>query len=224
MGTKTIMRTKIKPLLGLLCLSIFSIGLKAQTIFDVELVFFKRLDATGQFNYLAKEAHSASRQGYSLKNPTRLPEDFVPLKRNEQKLEGVYRRLRASANMRPLLHIGWRQPLNDKEQTPWLSFEVSDLPEKKGLQNFIGNIRFSRNQGLLVENIISGFKAADPNFVIEETDEQTPEPLAGYFELKENRKIKINKLNYFDHPTMGILIKVTPYQATLEEQEALEAQ
>ncbi|NVJ66069.1 MAG: hypothetical protein HWE16_06245 [Gammaproteobacteria bacterium] len=196
----------------------------AQTIFDVEVVFFKRLDVTGQFNYLAKDENSVSEQKYTLNNPVSLPADYSTLERAERKLEGVFNRLRASANMRPLAHFAWRQPLNDKDDTPWVSFAVSDEPEQKGLLDFIGNIRFSRNQGLLVEALISGFKAADPNIIIDESDEQMPDQLAGYFILDENRKVKVNKLNYFDHPTMGILVRVTPYQATLEEQEAFEAE
>ncbi|WP_251360066.1 CsiV family protein [Kangiella sp. TOML190] len=230
--------TKIKALTisitlaALLLLTALPVA-KAQTIFNVELVLFKRLDATGQFNYLAKEQLSdynlELEQEYSLVNPVLLPDGFSPLKRQEHRMEGVYNRLKSSANMRPLLHLAWRQPLNDKEQTPWLFFSVGDDPEKKGLQEFMGNIRFSRNEGLLVESSVLGFKAADPNILtegdmLEGNSSQAPEALAGYFMLSENRKIKINKLNYFDHPTMGLLLKVTPYQASLAEQDALEAE
>ncbi len=224
MGTNNTMTRIISYFVITASLLISSLASQAQTIFDVELVFFKRLDATGQFNYLAKEDNSVSGQTYTLNSPISLPSGYQNLQRSERKLEGVFRRLRSSANMRPLLHLGWRQPLTDKEDTPWMSFRAADDPEKAGLLDFIGNIRFSRNQGLLVEALISGFRAADPSVIIEETDEQMPDQLAGYFLLEENRKIKINKLNYFDNPTMGILIKVTPYQATLEEQEALEAE
>ena len=214
----------ILRLLGLIILSVSAFSANAQTIFDIELVFFKRLDATGQFNYLAKDSNPANGQQYSLSSPLSLPTDFTVLKRSERKLEGVYNQLKSSANMRPLLHLGWRQPLNDKEQSPWLSFKTTDDPTKKGLQDFLGNIRFSRNEGLLVESLISGFKA--PNEISPDTivDEQEVAELAGYFVLQENRKIKINKLNYFDHPAMGILIKVTPYQATLAEQDKLDSE
>lgn len=219
-------------LLAVFTLFLLAPILKAQTIFDVELVFFKRLDATGQFNYLAKDDNSVSGQNYSLNQPVSLPAGYQSLERSERKLEGVFKRLRSSANMRPLLHLGWRQPLTDKEETPWLSFSAIDDPEKKGLQEFNGNIRFSRNQGLLLETLINGFKAAEVSSILDENNdqevnevtEQAPDPLAGNFLLEENRKIKINKLNYFDNPTMGILIKVTPYQATMAEQDALESE
>ncbi len=229
----------------------FSNSAKAQTVFDVEFVFFKRLDADGRLNYLAKDENLVSRQNYTLNQPISLPDGYQSLERSERRLEGVFKRLRASANMRPLLHLGWRQPLEDKENVSWLSFSVSDEPEQKGLLDFIGKIRFSRNKGLLIESQINGFRATLPtdftedlglaadntseaaDLVSENTTEeseedlsevQIPDPLAGHFLLEENRKIKINALNYFDHPTMGILIKVTPYQATIEQQEALEAE
>ncbi len=224
MGTNNTMKRKILLSLSALLMITSAYQSFAQTIFDVEIVFFKRLDATGQFNYLSKEESPVTEQSYTLNNPSSLPAGFATLERSEKKLEGVFRRLRSSANMRPLAHFAWRQPLIDKESTPWMSFSVTDEPEQKGLLDFIGNIRFSRNQGLLVEAIISGFKQTDSTIVIEDTDVQTPEQLAGFFILEENRKVKINKLNYFDHPTMGILVRVTPYQATLEEQEAFEAE
>ncbi|MRX26965.1 CsiV family protein [Kangiella sp. HZ709] len=225
----------------------FSNSAKAQTVFDVEFVFFKRLDADGQLNYLAKDENLVFRQNYTLNQPISLPEGYQSLKRSERRLEGVFKRLRASANMRPLLHLGWRQPLENKENVAWLSFSVSDEPEQKGLLDFIGKIRFSRNKGLLIESQINGFRATLPTNFTEDDDNtsgtsgldsentneeseedlsevQIPDPLAGHFLLEENRKIKINALNYFDHPTMGILIKVTPYQATIEQQDALEAE
>lgn len=215
---------------------------QAQTIFDVELVFFKRLDTSGQLNYLKLEEPSLAElessliqqesssidaeaeEQFTLNEPVLLPEGYKVLESSEMQFEGVFKRLRSSPNLRPLLHLGWRQPLENKSETPWLSFAVNDDPEQKGLIEFSGSLRFSRNQGLLVEADITGFKAEDPDFIIEETDEQTPEQLAGRFLLEESRKVKINKLHYFDHPTMGLLIQITPYQATLEEQEALEAE
>lgn len=221
---KNIFNTLKKKTIGLLSLMAFasiSLTANAQTIFDVELVFFKRLDATGEFNYLSKDATPVNAQNYSLISPVSLPANFIPLKRAERRLEGVYNRLKSSANMRPLLHLAWRQPLNDKEQSPWLSFKATDDPTKEGLQDFVGNIRFSRNKGLLVESLISGFKES---VLVVDASEQEPETLSGYFVLQETRKIKINKLNYFDNPTMGLLIKVTPYQATLAEQDSFDSQ
>ena len=209
---------------SLILFAVFSFPAKGQTIFDIEFVFFKRLDADGNFNYLSLEAPTAQEQIYTLTPSLSLPENYQLLERSERRLEGVFNRLKTSANMRPLLHIAWRQPLTDKDETAWLSFILSDEPHEKGLQDFIGNIRFSRNQGLLFEANISGLKEADPNIIIEPSDGQTPEQLIGYFGLEESRKVKINTLNYFDHPTMGILVKITPYQATIEEQEALQQQ
>ena len=52
-------------------------------------------------------------------------------------------------------------------------------------------------------------------------DLQMPDQLSGFFEMSETIKVKLGKLYYIDHPTMGLLVKVTPYQASLEEQESL---
>lgn len=207
----------------------------SESLFDVELVLFKRLDAAGEYNYLGKDNppdSSVKTAGSAVINLDSLPANYQIIPRANRKLEGTFNKLRSSANMRPLIHLAWRQPLEDKEQTPWMSFKVSDTPDKKGLQDFTGLIRFSRNQGLLVENFITGFKAGNNNQESIATDDTTvttteqdnavAKPLAGYFTLSENRKIKINKLHYFDNPTMGLLIKITPYRATIAEQESLE--
>jgi hypothetical protein len=50
---------------------------------------------------------------------------------------------------------------------------------------------------------------------------QIPDALSGFFEMSETLKVKLGKLYYIDHPTMGLLVKVTPHQASLEEQDAL---
>ena len=271
------MNYKLLKLLAGFAFLCSTLGLQAQTIFDVELVFFKRigdLHITGQQEPLLLEAEEAQ---YLLSDSNSvLPEGFTLLQRNQQKLEGVYRRLRSSPTMRPLLHIGWRQQLMDKDDTPWLSYQIQDGPMQTGLQDFQGIIRLSRNQGLVLENQIIGYKEpaegfaldnqTDAELEISETDSpennsadldlpfetaseaeqveaqtqnqaqnqnqeqmqatvddnlQIPDELSGFFEMSETIKVKLGKLYYIDHPTMGLLVKVTPYQASLEEQDGL---
>lgn len=217
----------------------------AQSTFDIEFVFFKRID---------QQDNSAQVKDTDLPdieaefNFSELPEGFITLSGSQLKLHGVFDRLKTSRNIRPLLHIGWRQPLLDKSNTPWLAFSTSDNPDEEGLDEFNGIIRFSRNQGLLVENKVIGFKPLNipeelmsnsqtdySNFDADDAesialitneeavvDHQMPDQLHGYFVLSENRKVKLDELHYFDHPNMGILLKVTPHKASLEEQEALQ--
>ncbi|AOE49769.1 CsiV family protein [Kangiella sediminilitoris] len=230
---------------------------QAQSIFDIEIVFFKRINELhlqGQETAIPLEAEAE----YFLGNDIiELPPEYTVLERSQQKMEGVYRRLKLTSDMRPLLHIGWRQPLYDKDETPWLGFKIEDEPGQEGLQEFQGLIRFSRNQGLLIESQVIGYRQDEtpaeiqPDSSEEVTSEknqnepeldlpfttaeekptvdsqtfqenlQIPDELQGYFEMSETLKVKLDKLYYIDHPTMGILIKVTPYQASLEEQRAI---
>ena len=261
-----------------LSLLLASFSLSAQTIFDVEMVFFKRIDdlhIQGQPEPIPLENEAGEFHLSDLE--ASLPEGYTLLARNEQKLEGVYRRLRASSDMRPLLHIGWRQELQDKADTPWLNFTLTDEPERQGLEGFEGIIRLSRNQGLVLESQIVGYKepkrsefddtdsefqesgatfedvdqqagaeqsneldlpfsssdkAAQENSEVNTSEQvasefnaeenmQIPDELSGFFEMSETIKVKLDNLYYIDHPTMGLLVKVTPYQAKIEEQEAL---
>jgi len=254
-------------------LLISTTNLYAQSIFDVEIVFFKRigdLHMQGQTKQIPLEN---SENLYRLSDiEGQLPQGYQLLKRSEQKLEGVYNRLRTSQTMRPLLHIGWRQTLENKDITPWLNFSIQDEPMQDGLIDFQGIVRFSRNQGLLLESQVVGYRepsqppetlqstsqqsdanhqSADllissdvdsevsdvtadnqnsdsfeqqkPNINAESLDDdmQVPDELSGFFEMSESLKVKLGELYYIDHPTMGLLLKVTPHQATLEQQDAL---
>ncbi|GEM_PF-1380845 len=257
-----------------LSLLLASFSLTAQTIFDVELVFFKRLDQLhmqGQPEPIPLEDDDV--EFLLSENNSMLPEGYSLLARKEQQLEGVYNRLRSSPGMRPLLHLGWRQELQDKADTPWLSFNLNDAPDQEGLEGFNGIIRLSRNQGLVLESQVVGYKEPATTFSQDESlsndpteqepalelpfnnqensseensnedsletvengvatnvqtenndfeeNMQIPDELSGFFEMSETIKVKLGKLYYIDHPTMGLLIKVTPYQASLEEQKAL---
>ncbi|GAA0212677.1 hypothetical protein GCM10009123_19960 [Kangiella japonica] len=222
------------------------------------MVFFKRigdLHFTGQQEPITLDETEVSEYLLADAENT-LPEGYALLARNERTLEGVYRRLRSSPEMRPMLHIGWRQELKDKNETPWLTFSLQDEPEQEGLEGFEGVIRLSRNKGLLLESRTVGYKevaeslpleietsetsddvelldlpfATDSEQQPEESNEkeelmvqdiQMPDQLGGFFEMSESIKVKLGKLYYIDHPTMGLLVKVTPYQASLEEQESL---
>lgn len=251
-----------------------TVNLYAQSIFDVEIVFFKRigdLHMQGQSKPIALEN---TENLYHLSNTEeQLPQGYQLLKRSEQKLEGVYNRLRTSPTMRPLLHIGWRQTLEDKDITPWLNFSIQDEPMQEGLIDFQGIVRLSRNQGLLVESQVVGYREpTQPPEILQSTSQQSdanhesadflidsgvdseksditidnqneasfeqqnqninvdnfdegmqlPDELNGFFEMSETLKVKLDELYYIDHPTMGLLLKVTPHQATLEQQDALD--
>jgi hypothetical protein len=41
-------------------------------------------------------------------------------------------------------------------------------------------------------------------------------PKTAYFELNESRRMRSKELHYLDHPAMGIIVKITPVEASLE--------
>ena len=251
------MNKKLIQFFTLSILALSALTLRAQTVFDVEMVFFKRigdLHHTGQQEPIRLSDTETSEFSLTA-TPPLLPQGYAVLNRSQKKLEGVYRRLRSSSDMRPLLHIGWRQELDNKSSTPWLTFNLQDTPELTGLEGFDGIIRLSRNQGLLLESRVIGYKEvadltedttpssesteSDDNAGLDlpfsteteteteleqelqteedlEQDSQMPDELSGFFEMSETIKVKLGKLYYIDHPTMGLLVKVTPYQATLK--------
>jgi hypothetical protein len=133
---------------------------------------------------------------------------MVPLRPEELKLTGEYRRLQAIAAYEPLVHFGWVQPgLPEAESTP---FELKSL----GVANPHGTVRVHLGTVRLHITLDLTYQA---------TAAATPAPAAGdgldeivlapQYRLRATRSARSNELHYFDHPAFGVLVRVTPVPA-----------
>ncbi len=160
---------------------------------------------------------------------------YLQLPKSRLKLEGVQRVLKLSSEYRPLMHIAWQQPaLNARSARPIHlqkyeeTIELSDrepesiesMNEISELSNeyyeppeliFDGTLRLRSSKFLHVDVDFAYFpeslaieennQSADSNLFVEQQ--------ADYVRLTETRKIRLNEINYFDHPLFGVILRVS---------------
>lgn len=130
------------------------------------------------------------------------------LRPDELSLGGVRRALRQSTAYQVLEHEGWLQQESDEDLVQPVHVMIS------GQNNAVdGTIAFRRERFLHLDvdlTLSDGAASAVPG-----TYDAAP---ISRFRLQQTRRIQSNKLNYFDHPKFGVLVKVMP----LEKPEPVE--
>jgi hypothetical protein len=169
---------------------------------------------------------------------TLIPYRILPTSRH--RLQGVYQALRQSRDYRPAYHIAWLQPGQDGNRSRALHLQQEDsgslyeltlppalvtdpMPTEfyEPVKLLIdGTVRI-RSAALLyvdLDMVLFRSPASDslPAPVIP-TDEQLtlpalPEKPAEYVRLTESRRIRLNDLQYFDHPRFGVILQVGRYE------------
>ena len=160
---------------------------------------------------------------------------FLQSTNDKLRLDGVQRVLELSRDYRPLLHVAWQQPgltANNARSVHLQKFvetgnsvadEVEDpsaLKHKLVLPDdevqvpdlaFDGTIRLRSSSFLHVDVDVAYF----PKFLSKESasDSEDSSPSiqqqADYVRLQESRKIRLNEINYFDHPLFGVILRVS---------------
>lgn len=127
------------------------------------------------------------------------------LRPDELKLGAEYRRLRAIAAYRPLVHTGWVQPgLPEADSQP---FDLKVL----GVLNPSGTIRVHLTRFLHVTLDLT-YQADGAVGVLAANDGLGEVALAPRYRLTATRNVRSNELHYFDHPAFGVLVRITPVQ------------
>lgn len=165
----------------------------------------------------------------------RIPYAILP--EEKYKLQTVYQSLRQSSEYRPLYHIAWQQPGYDGNRARALHLQEYDsgslfeltmpatlvtdpLPAEfyepvKLLLD--GTVRIRSSSLLYVDldmvlfrpvfNSVTSLNLpilADPPGTLVEKPPQ-------YVRLTESRRIRLNDLQYFDHPRFGVIMQVSRY-------------
>lgn len=164
---------------------------------------------------------------------------FIDLTAQAAQFAALNRNLEGSGEHRVLWHKAWRQPMQGRAQTPALFASGGD--EYGNHTELEGSLRLSDNGGNVTLDIniwLSRFTrdlpVGDPEwqipdrpFPLEQTQaapvqpvafQQTPGPtLPGWlvtevWQLEQTRELGANQLYYLDHPALGVLIQLRPYQ------------
>jgi hypothetical protein len=172
------------------------------TQYDVELIIFRNLGATGTAENWALEEALAKQRGV-------IPEDdegaaasqtpqprasqevnVTPLASGQFKLTAVEDTLRRSRTYQPLAHIGWTQLGYPLQGAPFVSVSPL-LPAGVPLT---GQIALSRGHYLhLTLDLV--YQAGNPQPYV----------------LRQSRRMKSGEKHYFDHPAFGVIALVTPH-------------
>lgn len=173
-------------------------------------------------------ATTAPEQGSA--GPLRIPYRELPAAR--YRLEGVERVLKLSREYRPLLHVAWQQQGEGMDNARAVHLELPrPISSKDGTSDGAGvtaapedildgiiRLRVSRFVHVDVDmayfpdnpSILAPPAAPSPG--------GTPDAIpsngqhADYVRLTQSRKVKLNELDYFDHPLFGLLVQVSRLQ------------
>ena len=105
--------------------------------------------------------------------------------------------LEKDGHYRVLAHLRWIQTVDAKSIAKPMRV-TSTTPDE-----LEGTIRFFMSRHLHL----------DVNLVFRETVAAAgSEPAANVYQMNEQRKIKTQEMHYFDHPRLGVLVRVTPVE------------
>lgn len=141
-----------------------------------------------------------------------LPEPITQITTKSTRMEGVWQRLRSSADFRPLVYIAWEQsreinPENIRVSDYQVLYTESDKEgEISPVYQLDGLARFRRNRFLHIN--------LDLEYRLLNDQQQPVETEAlGIHRLRQQRQIRSERLEYFDAPFMGVLAYITPIEA-----------
>jgi hypothetical protein len=190
-------------------------GQETAQSYEVEVIVFKHWQAGGADAELPRsdvEPPAAERVA-SLDSAA---DGMTPLPENALRLQGVYQVLARSKDYQPLLHVGWRQQGLGREQAPAVAIPAEWAPGQEeppalyGLikvykERFLHAVVDLRHQLADAQQGTAQIQAADGSMVA-----IAPPPAIVH---QQERRMRSGELHYLDHPSLGVLIQVTPVEA-----------
>ncbi len=198
----------------------------ADELYKVEFIVFENLDPAAQFseqwpenpgqpaaeNNIELSAQTTPLNASAAPSPGENP--WRQLTAAELSMGGVYQRLRASARYRPVLHMGWVQPLDNSDHTLGVHVRGDAMsavnPASAMLANspstVDGTVALRRGRFLHTDVDLVYSKAATPA----ENASVNP-PLQ--VRMTDSRRLRNNELHYLDHPLFGVIITVNPVES-----------
>jgi hypothetical protein len=196
----------------LLAVSLITISVSAQADqwYHVELIVFEQLSTVTDEQWPYMTEMSPPTITPDSKNSFMIPAGISTL-------VGSKKRLDRSPVYRVHYHRAWQQPIKRKGSESAVAIQSDD-----GMIN--GSIRLYKSTYLhalvdlwLIENkaLINSWSDVAPEG---EMIEGVRNP-----HLEESRRIRTQKLYFFDHPKLGALLEITPIETPVEAQKNLEA-
>jgi len=204
--------------------------------------------ATEQANLDDQAEFSDTASSEPQTQPSETP--FVILDNEAKTLSRLARNIQKQNDLRLLTHKTWRQPLNNREQASNILITGGEkFDQHFELEGFI-RLYVSRyihiNTNLWFSSFVSNVGQqtnpwpslpALPEEVVRPKlnrftsfNEAFTNPFTGMLDnnfsvdrtvtLQQSRRMRSNELHYIDHPLIGLVIRVTPYEAETEVEES----
>jgi len=154
----------------------------------------------------------------------RLPVPYTLIPKSDYRLKTEFKRLKLNKTLRPVIHLAWRQPVMSPERAKLLylrtakgfaNTETASEFEGFAVTDLEGTIRVGVNRYLHVElDLLSRVKQNRRYSSYERSFEGvlTQPVLDRRYRMQSQRRMRSGELHYIDHPLMGALIKITPYE------------
>lgn len=194
-----------------------------ERVYQVELIIFARPEVHQQEHWPTELSLSYPENLVSLKTEND-PEGFALLPANERTLNPQAATLARSGTYTLLYHQAWRQPIYARKTNIFISGGKS----VGGHQELEGSIALSVGQYLKIQTNLWLSQFATPGTDISEswpalppspfTDPAQSDKNQDYLikrivKISEARSMRSNEVHYIDHPLLGIVIKIIPYEA-----------
>ncbi len=116
----------------------------------------------------------------------------------QYQLKEVARRLQNSANYQPIAHFAWQQTASS-----WGSRAGFTVAKLGGSVPGLSGIFYLESGSYLHLGMALNYQTSNPPASLAAASGAT-------FMLNESRRIRFDKLNYYDHPAFGVIALVTP--------------
>ncbi|MBP9721895.1 MAG: hypothetical protein KBD64_01910 [Gammaproteobacteria bacterium] len=138
--------------------------------------------------------------------------NYVLLSKDKLKQTGIYNKLKNSRRYTTISHIGWQQPKRSLKNSQPIYFqlgkEFNNTPELAGIIKFSVKKFVHAKIDLLLEQPVQITNPATNQFVLVNNTDKSDANLQGFL-LSEERRLKNNELNYFDHPAFSAIMVVS---------------
>ncbi|MBI5451737.1 MAG: hypothetical protein HY940_10320 [Gammaproteobacteria bacterium] len=194
--------------------------------YDVEVYIFQNLKQPETMSEIWSVDPGSPDYGNTVtlnRTPTATAVPFQRIGSDEMQLFATIKRLEGAQGYRSLVHLGWRQPVSDREQAQ--AVQIGHRPQLDNGDDSADETASAASKGRSVEGTI---KLSAGNYLHLDLDLlfSVPLPVAAdadaagttaplprdVYRLTQHRRIKSNELNYFDHPMFGALVMVRPHE------------
>lgn len=158
----------------------------------------------------------------TLKNNEPIP--YRPLPADEQWLSDIWTRFRNSRNYRPLYHVAWRQQVVDPDQAQKLYIYLPPTdgapagPENPPLLE--GFLKIGVKRYLHVEaDLMLRKRVSSADSGSGQGGAFFSAPVIESYRMHETTRMRSGKLQYLDHPVLGILVQAEKYEPPVPEPE-----